>query len=204
MLLHDDKKIEDLPISTVLSATGKPAMTFAAAVTAHGIEDTAEIQWKTGATFKVDPRVAFEEVERVNQLFGGFAPDGQLAEASKTHGAVLHSLFEWNDGTAAVKYRLLTEKRIKRSLVVVYQSSAKIPQKRTVRIYNRARVATPDDKKTQRLWVNTFAMLQDPDGRAQLLENARRDLQVFADKYRQLDELTSVINPIDVFLKNKK
>ena len=46
-------------------------------------------------------------------------------------------------------------------------------------------------------------MLQDPDGREQLLENARRDLQIFADKYRQLDELSSIMDPIDILLRKK-
>ena len=105
---------------------------------------------------------AYDEIERVNGLFGGFAPDGQLVEESKDPDAVLHSLFDWNDSSAAQKYRLNTEKRIKRSLVAFYRSTQQVPQPQPVRVYHRARVFAPDDKTSQRLWVSTLAMLQDP------------------------------------------
>ena len=192
--------MDDLPISTISVGRRKSAMSLDAA-SAATLDENVVIDWKKGSTFKVDPRLAYDEIERVNGLFGGFAPDGQLVEASKNPDAVLHSLFDWNDSSAAQKYRLNTEKRIKRSLVAVYRSTQQVPQPQPVRIYHRARVLAPDDKTSQRLWVSTFAMLQDPEGRGQLLENARRDLQIFADKYRQLDELSSVLDPIDALLR---
>jgi len=192
--------VMDLPISTISVGRRKSAMSLDAA-SAATLDENVVIDWKKGSTFKVDPRRAYDEIERVNGLFGGFAPDGQLVEASKNPDAVLHSLFDWNDSSAAQKYRLNTEKRIKRSLVAVYRSTQQVPQPQPVRVYPRARVLAPDDKTSQRLWVSTFAMLQDPEGRGQLLENARRDLQIFADKYRQLDELSSVLDPIDALLR---
>ena len=192
--------VDDLPISTISVGRRKSAMSLDAA-SAATLDENVVIDWKKGSTFKVDPRRAYDEIERVNGLFGGFAPDGQLVEASKNPDAVLHSLFDWDDSSAAQKYRLNTEKRIKRSLVAVYRSTQQVPQPNPVRVYHRARVLAPDDKTSQRLWVSTFAMLQDPEGRGQLLENARRDLQIFADKYRQLEELSSVLDPIDALLR---
>jgi hypothetical protein len=195
--------VDDLPIFTVGVSRRKSAMSLSAA-SAAALDDNVVIDWKKGSTFKVDPRRAYDEIERVNGLFGGFAPDGQLVEVSKEPNAVLHSLFDWDDSSAAQKYRLNTEKRIKRSLVAVYRSTQQVLQPQPVRVYHRARVvSSQDDKTSQRLWVSTFAMLQDPDGREQLLENARRDLQIFANKYRQLDELASILDPIDILLRKK-
>ena len=50
--------------------------------------------------------------------------------------------------------------------------------------------------------MSTFEMLNNEEGRRQLLENARRELKSFVKKYDQLEELSDLINPITKFLKN--
>ena len=76
-----------------------------------------EVKWKRGSVFKADPAQALKEIEALNLKYNGFAPDGALVEHAKSKRSVLHHEFEWDDSIAGYKYRLQTEKKIKRSLV---------------------------------------------------------------------------------------
>jgi hypothetical protein len=44
-------------------------------------------------------------------------------------------------------------------------------------------------------------MLKDPEGRQQLVDNAKKELEAFTNKYKALSELSDVLEPIDLFLK---
>ena len=78
-----------------------------------------EVKWRKGSFFKADANAALKEIEALNNCHGGYAPDGSLVEHARSPKSVLHNDFEWDDSVAGNKYRLNTEKKIKRSLVVV-------------------------------------------------------------------------------------
>jgi hypothetical protein len=68
-----------------------------------------------------------------------------------------------------------------------------------VRLFQRAKIECGG--KPQRIWLNTFDMLKDPEGRQQLVDNARKELEAFTHKYKALSELSDVLEPINLFLK---
>ena len=168
----------------------------------NNVEQNLRIGWQEGTRFKVSAEKAYEEIEKLNHNFGGYAPDGELVKISSKPNAVLHSLFEWDNTVAANTYRLQTEKKIKRSLIVCEESPKDGSEPMMVRIYQRASLINEDDNSRKRVWMSTFDMLNDEEGRKQLLENARRELKSFVKKYDQLEELSDLINPITKFLKN--
>jgi hypothetical protein len=53
-----------------------------------------------------------------------------------------------------------------------------------------------DAGKTVRSYVSTVEAMKDPEYRAQILATAKRELQQFVNKYDQLSELASVLDPI--------
>ena len=159
------------------------------------------VAWKQGTVFKTDARTAFQEVERLNAQFGGSAPDGALVTASKPITAPLHNEFEWSNAKAGKMYRLDQEKKIKRSLVVISESSVddhRAPIE--IRLYQRTKIQ--DNGNSRRVYMNTFEMLEDPEGREQLLAQALRDLEIFQNRYRVLTELSGVLEPIQIFLRS--
>ena len=158
------------------------------------------VAWKQGTVFKTDARTAFQEVERLNAQFGGSAPDGALVEASQAQEAPLHNEFEWSDPRAGRLYRLGQEKKIKRSLVVVSEPTECNESPIEIRLYKRTKIK--DNGNSRRVFMNTFEMLEDPEGRELLLAQARRDLQIFQNRYRVLTELGDVLEPIQMFLRS--
>ena len=159
-----------------------------------------EVKWKRGSVFKADPAQALKEIESLNLKYNGFAPDGALVKHAKSKRSVLHHEFEWDDSVAGHKYRLQTEKKIKRSLVVVTDHMVdKESNPIEVRVFTSALVSD-EDNTPRRVYMNTFDMLEDPYGRQQLLEQAKQELEQFKRKYEMLSELSSVMKPIELFI----
>ena len=159
-----------------------------------------EVKWRKGSIFKADAKAALKEIEALNKRHGGYAPDGSLVEHARNPKSVLHNEFEWDDEVASNKFRLITEKNIKRSLVVVTEKLNDGQAEPTeIRLFQRAKVEC--NGKPQRIWLNTFDMMKDPHGRQQLVDNAKKELEAFTNKYKALSELSDVLEPINLFLK---
>ena len=159
-----------------------------------------EVKWRKGSFFKADANAALKEIEALNKRHGGYAPDGSLVEHARNPKSVLHNEFEWDDEVASNKFRLITEKNIKRSLVVVTEKLNDGQAEPTeIRLFQRAKVECKG--KPQRIWLNTFDMMKDPHGRQQLVDNAKKELEAFTNKYKSLTELSDVLEPINLFLK---
>ena len=159
-----------------------------------------EVKRRKGSVFKADAKAALKEIEALNKRHGGHAPDGSLVEHARNPKSVLHNDFEWDDAVAGDKYRLNTEKKIKRSLVVVTEKLNDDQVEPTeIRLFQRVNVECNDESK--RLWLNTFDMLKDPEGRKIIIETARKELNAFRNKYKSLTELSDVLEPINLFLK---
>ena len=159
-----------------------------------------EVKWRKGSVFKADAKAALKEIEALNKRHGGYAPDGSLVAHARNPKSVLHNDFEWDDAVAGDKYRLNTEKKIKRSLVVVTEKLNDDQTEPTeIRLFQRVNVECND--KSKRFWLNTFDMLKDPEGREINIETARKELNAFHNKYKALTELSDVLEPIDLFLK---
>lgn len=159
----------------------------------------SEVAWAKGVRFRADPVHVYNLIEELNEQHGGYAPDGCLVEAARDPQNFLHSDFEWDDKIAGEKFRLETEKRIRRSLVFVTDIPSDVKaEPKTVRIYQRAPLT--DEKGAQNVWVHTTDMLADEQGRARLLAIARKELNSFLRKYETLEELASVVAPIRDYL----
>ena len=163
---------------------------------------TTVVEWAKGSVFKADPNLALKEIESLNAEWGGAAPVGKLVDHARSPDSVLHDEFEWDDSIAAAQQRVETEKRIKRSLVYVCtQDVPKEYEPKRLRVFTS--VAHKNDAgKTVRSYVSTVEAMKDPEYRAQILSTAKRELQQFVNKYDQLSELASVLDPIKDHLKD--
>lgn len=124
------------------------------------------------------------ELERLAQASGGELSPEQVVEAARPLDAPLHSSFDWDNSSAAEKYRLHQARNLIRAVVTYLSVDDKV-------VMCRAFVSlTPDrGKEGYRL---TTAVLSDEERRCQLLQDARAEMKVFRDKYRMLSELGAV------------
>ena len=159
-----------------------------------------EVAWRKGARFRSDPAQVLEAIEELNVVHGGYAPDGSLVEVARDPQNFLHSDFEWNDTVAGAKYRLMTEKSMKRNLMFVSHSPVPDTPPKTIRVLQRTTIDTPQG--AQKVWMSTVDMIADPEGRKKILRTAKRELDSFVRKYEDLSELADILSPIKKFLGN--
>ena len=74
-------------------------------------------EWKI-PKYSLPAQSAGEELERIERKHGRITP-GNVLEESRPTGAVLHSLFEWNDSAAAEKFRLEQAREVIGNIAVV-------------------------------------------------------------------------------------
>lgn len=132
---------------------------------------------------KAPAQVAGEIMEQLEQSEAGLSP-ASLLDASRDESAPLHDEFEWRDDVAAEQYRLTQAGGIIRN---VYRISVETQEQAPVRAF----VSTGE---RQHAYVSIATALNHEQWRKNLLESAKRDMQAFSAKYRNLDELSEVLN----------
>lgn len=132
---------------------------------------------------KAPAQVAGEIMEQLEQSEAGLSP-ASLLDASRDENAPLHNEFEWDDAKAAEEYRLNQAGQIIRN---VYRVTVETQEQAPVRAF------VPTGER-QNAYVSIATALTNEQWRKNLLEQAKRDMQAFSAKYRNLDELSEVLN----------
>lgn len=106
----------------------------------------------------------------------------------------LHGGFEWDDSAAAEAYRLDQARYILRSIVVV--RDADNPKSAIRAFVTVTGDETPADKP-QTIYISIEAALADPVKRDEIVSRARRELDEWRDRYKQIREFSDVFAAID-------
>lgn len=138
-------------------------------------------QWKLKMSVPVEDAAA--ELDRIFREHGEIDPQ-TVVDESRPEGAVLHNLFDWDDASAAEKYRLTQARFIIRN-IVQEEETAEGPV--VVRGYH----------STERSYLPTTVIMSDADMREMLLDRALKELEEFQAKYRHLAALAGVFEAIE-------
>ena len=136
--------------------------------------------------YKVDAQVVGEVCEKLQESEGGLTPQ-RLVDASRDPEAETHELFEWRDRIAAENYRIAQAQKVIQSIVC--QRDETQPES-----IERAFVCTPGWKSR---YVEMQCALTNAKYKAYLLEQAKRDMEVFTAKYHRLKELAGVVEAMN-------
>ena len=140
--------------------------------------------WTGGSRIKIDAQVAGERLHRIRDRKGGaITPDDVLHDASK-ESSPLHEHFDWNNDSAANKYRLQQAGELLRMLVVVYDDHE---NQEPVRSF----VAV--ESQEHRGYEDTKTALMTPELRAQVLARAKSELKTWTRRYRRFNEFAAVV-----------
>lgn len=148
-------------------------------------------KWKIpGCYSRIDPNDAANELERIRNKHGQLNPE-LVVEESKSKNAALHKCFEWDDTEAAKAYRKHQANKLICALVIQFERDER-PEPLQVRAFvNTEREAY---EPIQTVAVNT-------DRYTILLANARREMESFIKKYKDLTELQTIIAVMEDALK---
>lgn len=145
-------------------------------------------QWKLKMSVPASDAAA--ELDRIYRKYGEIDPH-TVVDESRPEGAVLHGLFDWDDASAAEKYRVVQARFIIRNIV---PADAEDDADTRVRSYH----------SIGRNYLPTKVIMSDADMRKRLLDAALRDLEEMKAKYRHLSELAAVFEAADEVLATQK
>lgn len=161
---------------------------------------------------EVRPKLTIqEELEIIRQQNGGTIPPKAMVNFARDPETTLHSKFEWDDSVGGEQYRLW-QARVLIKVFVKYEpknSEANKPQTVSVDVAKVTPKSRPipgvvsliSDRTAGRGYRLTEDVMADPVLRAELLEQAKRELRRVRDKYELFVELAEVFVAIDQVLE---
>ena len=153
-------------------------------------------QWKTPVFSKVPAQTAGEHIEALSERDGEVTPKS-LLEDSRPADAVLHPLYEWDDGKAAEKYRLHQSKLIIGNLEIISVQHEELSIPPTpIRAF-----VSVNERNEKASYRPTLIALSEEETRKKVIENAKRELASFDAKYKGLIDTVAVISE---FLEERK
>ena len=141
-------------------------------------------RYKFDGLHKVSANVAGQILQELTESEGGLTPQ-RLVDESRDENHPLHCEFEWDDSIAAEAYRITQAKQLIRDITIVHDEE----QKKS----DRGFVITPGGNH---VYVPLNDALNNEEWKTNLLNAAKRDMIAFIAKYRRLQELTAVIEPM--------
>lgn len=146
-------------------------------------------QWREGARVaNLDAQVIGERLSQIEIRHGELTPEAVVRDA-KSKRSPLHSYFEWDDVTAAVEFRKQQARHLIGCIVVAPENEKRESQVRAFVSVSRG------GKKS---YANVATALSDAELREQVLENARREILAWGERYRQYSEFAPIIEAIDL------
>ena len=145
-------------------------------------------RYKFNGLHKVSADIAGQVCQELNESEGGLTPQ-KLVDVSRDVNHPLHAEFEWDDSIAAEAYRITQAKQLIRDITIVHDEEEKKA--------DRGFVITPGGNH---VYVPLHDALSNEEWKNNLLLSAKRDMITFIAKYRRLQELTNVIEPMETLL----
>lgn len=145
-------------------------------------------EWTAGRGHKIDANVLAREVDRLKRKHG-VCNARDLLDVARPVGSPIHDLCEWDDVRAADEHRVYQLRKAMSSLRVVRIDHPSEPA-----LVHVTRV-TP--KGAADGYVGVRDAMADPEFRAQVLRDARRQIGGLLNRYAFLPELDAVRETFD-------
>jgi hypothetical protein len=162
------------------------------------------VRWR-GHNPGVSPEVAMAEFTRLYEENGGVEPE-DVVEAATPEDAPLHPAFEWDDGVAGAKFRVLTAAWMLRSLVAPRSEALQVLEvvqteeagdEPDMRCYALVTIKPDDDEgEANRVYVPMCVAVRDESMREDVLEQARAELRAFTQKWANLDACVELVKGV--------
>ena len=140
--------------------------------------------YETTVRNQKEAQIVGEALERLTQENKGEITPPKIIETAREPVSPLHPFFDWEDTTAAEKYRLLQARRLMQSVVEVVVVGSKQQEYRS--FYN------VKNKTGQKVYVTLETALTDKEYVVQLIRESQNHisrlnstLSLFVDYYRQ-------------------
>lgn len=126
----------------------------------------------------------------IEEQNGVVTPEDVLASA-QSPTSPLHDWFEWDDAIAAQSHRRDQAAYLLRSIKVVIKREDGDEELRAFHNVIRR------DEQAERVYMDAVRVFSEPEYRAQVVDQAIKELRAWQGKYRQYSELSTVFDAIN-------
>lgn len=141
--------------------------------------------WKRGmeGIFKADPNKIAAEISKI----GEEVTPKQIVDYARDSNTELHKCFDWNDQSAAEKYRQYQARKVLQLLVIEnHHANQDIPERRFFYKVDHTSGYKP-----------SFLIFKNAEEYEKLLKTAMMELRAFKRKYSSLTELREILELIE-------
>ncbi len=135
------------------------------------------------------------ELEAIYEEHGKLTPP-LIVEDARNDERETHKLIEWDESTAAEKYRLEQARYIMRNIIVV-KTDAQPTLQEPSRVIKFRAFENVETVEQERYFMPMQVAVSREDTRNYMLKQAMLALQSFRQKYGMIEELANVIDAID-------
>jgi len=142
-----------------------------------------QYEFKAGSQITgVKAGTAGRYLDRLRTRSGGDLTPRMVVDAARPENAMLHPYFEWNNRAAAEKYRLAQAGHLIRCIVIVEGEGEDAETTRAFHYVRRS-------GESQKVYVHMREVFDEDELKAQVLEDARRELIGWKTRYAQYREV---------------
>lgn len=139
-----------------------------------------------------------QELEKVRKAHGGRLHPEHVVQAARNSSSPLHDKFEWDDSKAGEQYRLQQAQALIRDVTFLPKGADE-----PIRAY----VSLSSDRPSSGGYRATVDVLSNDELRAQLIDDATRELASFSNKYngiRAAAGFKQLFKQIDKLVEKRK
>ena len=141
------------------------------------------VKW-IGKGFKGNPEIVYKEIQSIGD---SYTPQDILEYAREHEDSELNKCFDWDDTTAAEKWRIFTARQICCSLKVIVIHEDKEPVS--------YRIIQHDHE--EKAYKPVTLTVRNDDEYSRLLKQAKAELAAFRKRYEKIVELEPIIDEIE-------
>ena len=146
------------------------------------------IKWSLKDIFKADAQKCYKEIQEI----GEEVKPEQVLKKARNKKSELHKCFDWDDSSAAEKYRMSQARSVLNHLIVIKRDMENDEYQPV-----QFRVMLKNDRSESSGYKQTIVMVRDEDEYKKMLELAYAELHAFKQKYSCLSELSEILSLID-------
>jgi hypothetical protein len=153
-------------------------------------------RWREGARQRGSAQEVGSRLETIRLLNGGSLTPPAVVEDATAPESPLHPHFEWDDAKAADEFRLAQARELVASVMVVYADEVQGAPTEPVRAF----ASIGGETGKPRAYTSTLEAMRAPAMRAEILAQARAELEGWRRRYRHYTELAKAVEAIEQVL----
>ena len=145
----------------------------------------------------MDAQIIGDELSRIREIYDGEIRPQDVLEESKDINSPIHDYFDWDDKSAANKWRIDQARRMIRYVLVIIQTDDGPKE-------TRAMVSVSSEEVRGKRYVSIAKAMSNDNYRAQMISEALRKAHSWKENYKKLKELKPIFEVIDKFKIKEK